>query len=178
MLSLPHGFRYFSLVNYQNAPARTHLLDLETFYTEQNVDWAPVVSLPLELSAQWTIVSGPGNDSLRFGVLWRVSRTPVLEQLFTLIRLSYFVDFHALQLTHLSGGYRSQIEHAYRLDVLPCVFGDRIYLGGFTDHNLWFGAPTGTPTNRIVSELQVGVRIVGGLYAVAEGRHNGNLRSS
>lgn len=175
LLNFPAGLRYFSLVNYQGAPARRDPAELEAFYTEQNLYWAPIAPLPLELSSQWVVAVGAGNDALRFGVVWRVSKTPLFDRVFQFLHLSYFVDFHAVQFDHLPEGYGGQIEHVYRLDILPGAIGDRAYLGGFTDHNVWLGGPAGTPTSLVVSELQLGIRIIAGLHVVAEARHNDYL---
>jgi hypothetical protein len=56
--------------------------------------------------------------------------------------------------------------------LLPALLDNRVYLGGFIDHNIWSGAPAGGDTNTVVTEHQLGVRLFGRLYAVAEFRRN------
>ena len=62
------------------------------------------------------------------------------------------------------------MEHVYRRDFLDGL----IYVGGFADHNV-----NGTADNSDwVSETQVGVKLLGGFYAVAEYRYFSFANSS
>lgn len=173
LADLPARFQYFSLTNYSNSASADQPEDLDTFYTEQNLRWTPREEIPLDLSTQWVTRSGPDNDIARLGVRWRPASTPVVQEWFDAIGLNYFVILHLVQFDQLpSDGTRMQIEHAYRWPVFPSLLDGRVYLGGFIDHNMWFNPPRGIDTNTVVTEHQLGVRLLGELYAVAEFRRN------
>lgn len=170
---LPARFQYFSLTNYSNAVEADDPEDLDTYYTEQNLRWNPWVGLPLDLAAQWVHKSGGDNDLVRLGLRWRLMSTPGLRDAMKKIGLVYFVSFYAAQFDQLSSrGTRMQIEHVYRIPIFPEATRNRIYLGGFLDHSLWFSPPAGGSRSSIVTEHQLGVRLFDHVYAVVEYRFN------
>ena len=170
---LPYRLEYFSLTNFFNAVEAEHPEDLDTYYTEQNLRYSPFEKVPLDAAMQWMHRSGTQNDILRVGARWRLMNTPLLDDWFARIGLVYFVNFYVGQFDDLpSQGTRMQIEHVYKLPILRALLDERVYLGGFLDHNLWFDGPAGTDESTIVTEHQLGVRLVDHLYAVAEFRRN------
>lgn len=173
LANLPGRVQYFSLTNYFGASSGADLRDLESFYSEQNLRWAPYEKLPLDLTIQWVIRSPQTNDQLRGGVRWRVSHTSRLKSLFEAIHAFYSVNVHLLQVDFVTTtGWRGQIEHVYKIRLFPTLMDRRLYLSGFLDHNLALGAPTGTAPSRVVTEHQLGLRVVGGFHVVSEFRYN------
>lgn len=173
LANLPGRIQYFSLTNFSNSVGAEKPEDLDSYYTEQNLRWAPFTDLPVDIAMQWTHMSGTENDVLRLGPRWRLMDTAPIEPLLDRIGLVYVVSFYIGQFDDLpSKGTRMQIEHVYRIPILPSLLDNRVYLGGFIDHNIWSGAPTGVDTNTVVTEHQLGVRLFDRLYAVAEFRRN------
>lgn len=173
LANLPASLQYFSLTNFVNLGGAMSLRDQETFYTEQNLRWSPQPPLPVALTTQWVVRAGEQNDALRAGVLWKVSKTPVISSALATVGLSYHVNLHAFQFDFIEEvGWRGQVEHVYKLRPLSGALGARFYLAGFMDHNLWLGGPAGTETSRIVTEHQLGARLIGGLHVVTELRYN------
>ena len=174
LVRLPARFQYFAFINMfapLNSGAPT---DVSLFYTEQNLRWNLHASVPLDASLQWVLRSGEANDMLRVGVIWRVSSTPVISRLFAKISLFYSLAVHGYQLDFVEEpGWRWQLEHVYKIGLFAHAWGDRAYLAGFLDHNLWVGGGDARPfASRVVTEHQLGVRLVGGLHVVAEYRFN------
>ena len=97
LANLPGRLQYFSLTNYTNAVGADPRRDFDTYYTEQNLRWGPLPSVPLDLMTQWVHRSGGKNDMLRFGLRWRLMNTSVLDTWFKAINLMYFVNVHAYQ---------------------------------------------------------------------------------
>ena len=97
----------------------------------------------------------------RLGVRWRFQDTPgpVGDFFRDTLKLRYSLNFHIIE----DDGSGWQMEHVYRRDFLDGL----IYIGGFADHNV-----NGTAdSSDWVSETQVGVKLLGGFYAVAEYRY-------
>ena len=173
LANLPHRFQYFSLTNYFSPVNATVLSDLESFYTEQNIRFSPKEALPVDATLQWVVRSPGENDALRVGARWRLSDTSGIESFFERLNMAYSVNFHFYQLDFVSQpGWRWQIEHVYRMNVLPQMLGKRVYVGGFLDHNLQPFAPADPYASRIVTEHQLGIRVTAGLHVVAEYRFN------
>ena len=93
-----------------------------------------------------------------------------LAALFGKFNTRYWINIHGLQLDEVQGGYRWQIEHVFRVDILPETFDERVYLGGFADHNI--AHHEGTESTWL-EEAQFGVRIYNDFYGVFEQRYNG-----
>ncbi|MCJ8163933.1 hypothetical protein MKJ04_03705 [Pontibacter sp. E15-1] len=169
---LQHGFEYFSLTNFQGAKGTS---DLSGFYTEQNLRWAPSRALPLSLTAQWVIRAGDSNDNLFLGFIWRPTDMPKLAPIFRKIHLYYFTNFHLVGLSEAhSIRYLPQLEHVYRLDLLPKALPGRLYLAGFADQNISYHEH-GRVSFKWVTEHQLGVMVLRHFYAVVEYRLNENL---
>lgn len=169
LANLPASIQYFSLTNVSNATNAMSLKDLDSFYSEQNLRWAPFEALPVALTGQLVIRSGEQNDMFRIGVRWNLSQTSV----FSSLGLNYSVTFHGHQFDFIKEkGWRGQLEHAYRLKPFTGHFGSRFYLAGFVDHSLWLKGPAGTNANQVVTEHQLGGRLFDGLHAVVELRYN------
>lgn len=164
---LPNRFSYFSLTNFGNQADRDELSDTVSFYTEQNLRWALPANIPFDLTLQWNPRSGDNNDRLRLGTRWKAPVTPGIKNFFEAIDMTYTLNFHVVQLDHMDD-YLWQMEHVYRINILPDILNDRLYIGGFADHS--FGGP-GDP--EVVNENQLGVRLYDWWYAVAEYRYNG-----
>jgi hypothetical protein len=179
LLRFPHRFQYFSLVNYSAPLDSGTPTDMESFYTEQNIRWGIHSKVPLDLTLQWILRSGASNDMLRLGFRWRVSNTPGIDRIFNAIGMFYAVNFHTYQLDFVSAnGWRWQIEHVYKFQLLEPWLKDRVYIAGFIDHNLWIGGDDADFRSRVVTEHQLGIRVFGGLHIVGEYRYNGFLSES
>lgn len=173
LVNLPGNVQYFSLTNYANTLGAEKLTDFSHYYSEQNLRWAPFSNVPLDLATQWVHRSGENNDMLRVGLRWRLMHTPFLQSLFEKIGLMYFINFHALQIDFQdAAGQGMQIEHVYRLNILPELLDKRVYLAGFLDHNLWLGGDAGSQVSTLVTEHQLGVRVIDHLHLVVELRRN------
>ena len=169
LAKLPNRFQYFSLTNYQSA---SHSSDLESFYSEHNLRWQIKKDCPLDLTYQFVMRQGTGNDDFRLGVRWRLSNTPKLAAVFKKLNMSYSINPMLIQFrvnTHTK--YMTQTEHVYRIK----LYKDRVYLGGFADQN--FVYINNNISFKWVTEHQLGIRIIDQLYAVAEYRINEFLTS-
>lgn len=162
---LPRGFEYFSFVNYFSSVGTTPS-DADSYFTEQHLRWRPPWDLPIDAAGQWVSASGKRNEILRLGARWRVSQTPGAGALFKALGMVYTLTPYPLQ-ADFNPNYNYQLEHFWRMQLLPGTFPDRAYLFGFADHNLGRGKPLW------VTETQLGVRLVDRFFAVAEFRHNG-----
>jgi hypothetical protein len=165
---LPHGFNYFSFVNYTTGINSAKNQDLQDFYTEQNVSWALPDNLPFDILAQWVIASGVGNDVLRLGPGLIISSMPPLKKFLDHLGIFYVVHFFPGQIDSLSG-FNWQIEHFYKFSIFPKQLQDRVFVYGFLDQN--FG-PGGMST---VHEHNLGVRVINRFHLVTEYRHNAYL---
>lgn len=165
---LPNNFSYFSLNNFFNAFGDSDYTEFESLYSEQNLTWSPPETSPIAWNIQWNVRSGADNDRLRLAPQWLLHKTPGLKDLFKFLNMTYKINFHAVQWddeTH--GDYVWQMEHVYYASIFPELFDDRIYLSGFADHT--FGGPNNPA---LVTEHQLGVRVIDNWYAVAEYRRN------
>lgn len=168
LAKLPHRFQYFSLTNFEG-PKQTS--DLSNYYSEQNIRWNIKKTIPIDLISQWVLKSDTNNDVLRFGVRWRLNSTTGLSKIFKKLNLSYSVSPYILQFGERTPTkYFAQIEHVYRLKILPKYLGNRIYIAGFGDQNLINN--DGKISMKWVSEHQIGVRLFNQFYAVVEYRIN------
>lgn len=168
---LPQRFSYFSFANFgglfESGPVRF-------LVSEQNLRWRPADRFPVDLVVQDTIRRGGGNDTVQAGVRWRLNDTAVLKRFFNAIHLRYSVHFFVQRWDQRDrGGW--QVSHTYTLR-FPYL-SDRLYLGGFIDHNISERGPPGFPANPVISENQLGFRLYRRLYAVAEYRINQYRRS-
>ena len=166
---LPHRFQYFSLTNYSNNQDSP---DLENFYAEHNLRWAINKKLPIDLTYQYVLRQGEKNDDHRFGLRWRLHNTSFLKTFFSEINMAYTFNPMFLQLrSKTEVEYMTIIEHAYKINIFPEKFNNRVYIAGFADQNFKY-----SDTNKLsfnwVSEHQIGVRIISELYAIAEYRIN------
>lgn len=167
--NLQHGFSYFSLSNFSNQSQTGELGDINAFYTEQNIRWRMGERMPLDLTVQLNFRSGEDNDRHRLGFRWRLNDTPGLQGIFDYAHLAYSLNFHVVQFDDVDADVW-QIEHVFRLS-LPQI-SERLYLAGFIDHTFNEDLPANIPSNPIVGEAQLGVRLVENLYAVTEYRVN------
>jgi len=173
LLNLPLRLQYFAFVNLFGPTQASRVGDQELVFSEQNLRWRLHEEAPLDVVAQYVIRSGPDNDVLRLGLRWRFSATPVIAQLFDLLHLRYGFSVYAFETDFQAPAlYALQIEHVYKLQVLPEHFGDRVYIAGFIDHNIRIGGAADVPVSRVVTEHQLGIRVVAGLHIVAEFRFN------
>lgn len=156
--------QYFSLLNIFNSAGTEENFDKSLFFSEQNIRWSVVPDLPYEMTLQWVTQSGNKNDIFRVGTRIRVNDIESLKSLFKKINLVYGINFHLLQFDSLTG-YQWQIEHGYKIQLIK----DLLYLAGFIDHNIDGSKHT------LVTEHQVGYRMVDQLHIVAEYRFNGYL---
>ncbi|MFH1619269.1 MAG: hypothetical protein ABIG11_05125, partial [bacterium] len=167
-LKMTRQLEYFSFVNYFNSAKTSLNRDLTNYYTEQNLRWSLLPGIPAEAVVQYVSTGGGKNDVLHFGGRWRVSSTGWFENFLKRINMFYAVSFFPLQFDSREG-YHWQIEHVYRMELFPDLTDKRLYLSGYADHNI---GPGNLPW---VTEHQLGIRLVGGLHAVSEYRHNGFL---
>ncbi|MFT5207846.1 MAG: hypothetical protein ACI9CF_001606 [Candidatus Omnitrophota bacterium] len=166
--TLPNNISYFSLNNFFNDFNDSDYTDFEDFYSEQNLTWAPPETRPIAWNIQWNLRSPDNNDRLRLAPQWRIHETPYLDKILGALNMTYKINFHAVQWddeTH--GDYVWQMEHVYRVNVFPGWFDNRVYISGFADHT--FGGPNNPA---LVTEHQLGVRVLDNWYAIAEYRRN------
>jgi len=171
LANLPARFQYYSLNSFGRVASLQEYERLDTVVSEQNLRW----QLPgehwdlFQLTAQALLRDESDNDVLRFGIRWRAHDTPVITRFFDLLNLGYWLNVHAIQLDE-TDGRQWQISHFFRFQIFPETFGGRVYLKGWTDHNL--DHENGTD-HTWVEEAQLGIRIYDEFYAIAEQRYNG-----
>jgi len=164
-----HGLSYFSFINYdQSFFEAQDKADFAGIYSEHNLTYSPFKKLPIDFNVQFVIMSGEKNDKIRFAPSWRVSSTPGISEFFKKIGLSWGINFHVLQLQSKDDpdDMTFQMEHFYRWNILPEKLNNRVYISGFADHTL-----AGKNAKGLVTEHQLGIRLVDSFYAVAEYRH-------
>ena len=169
LANLPYGFQYFSLTNFGHAVGRNELEEVDDILTEQNLRWNLPDTSPLAIAAQTLIRSSDGNDVLRFGPRWSFHDTRGVDRLLESCNMKYWVAFYGAQFDH-AAGYQWQIEHVFLWKVFPELLDDRVYVGGFADHNINHADGTQSVW---VEEAQLGIRMFGEFYFVAEQRYNG-----
>jgi hypothetical protein len=169
LAKLNHRFQYFSLTNYWGANRSS---DLASFYSEQNIRWTIQEKSPVDLTVQYVIRQGDGNNDLRPGIRWRLSSTKGLSGLFKKVNMTYSANPMFFQFReNTPPKYLTIIEHVYRINIMPEKLNKRVYLGGFADQNFVF-QKNGKLSFQWVSEHQLGVKIAKGLYAIVEYRIN------
>jgi len=166
---LPHGFQYFSLTNFGRDPKRNELEEVEGILTEQNLRWQIPGGVPATFAAQALLRNGDDNDALRLGPRFAIHDTWGFQRVLQSWGAKYWIALYVAQFDHVDG-YQWQIEHCFRWDVFPELFGDRVYVGGFADHNI--NHANGTDSIWL-EEAQLGVRLLGDCYFVTEQRYNG-----
>lgn len=171
LVPLAGRFSYFSFANFADTISRG---DADFLLTEQNIFWQVSGKLPLDLVAQDIIRRGHDNDTIHFGVRWRLNATPWLTGILKAVNLTWAVQLFPTRIDQRDvGGW--QISHAYQMS-FPYI-SDRLYLGGFLDHNIDETSRPGFTRDNIVSETQIGMRLYRQLYAVAEYRINDYRRA-
>lgn len=169
LANITERVQYFSLTNYSNSISTNKNFIRNRLFSEQNIRWLAIQEkFPTDLTLQW-VISNPGKkDLLRLGFRFRVSSFNWLKSAFQSLNMSYTTNFHLLQIDHVDG-FDWQIEHVYKF--VPNILEKRIYIGGFADHNFSPGKSV------LVTEHQLGFRVVDQLFLVAEYRHNGFLKT-
>lgn len=166
---LPHRFQYFSLTNYQGAQESS---DLASFYSEQNVRWAITSHSPIDLTMQYVMRNGDANDDIRLGFRWRIHSTPILDSICQKINFKYSINPLVVQFREgTETKLMTLIEHVYRFNIFPRILNNRVYLGGFADHNLSRNEDNKVQHNW-VTEHQLGFKLIDQLYLIAEFRIN------
>ena len=164
--NLPGRFSYFSWTNVRgvvtSGPA-------EFVRTEQNLRYALSESVPLDLNLQGWFSEGDGNDYTQIGVGWRIHSTPAFESFFDRIHLIYRLTFH-LRRFGTDDTDVWQLQHAFRLTTPQ--WSNRVYLAGWMKQTFGLDKRSGVPSQPIIGEAQLGVRLWRQLHAVAEYRHN------
>jgi hypothetical protein len=163
-VTLPAGLSYFSFVNVGGV---FHGASKQFLVSEQNLRWRLSPRIPLDATVQALIVRGEGTDNWQVGPRWRLNDTPLVRAFFEAIHASYNVSLF-MRFDSAEGSVR-QISHVYQLQ-FPYL-SDRLYLSGFFDHNLHRGDPGGRQ-QAVITETQLGVRLFGNLYGIAEYRRN------
>ena len=172
--NLAAGWSYFGFINLYKQEGRGPLLESPGYYSEQNLRWRFHENSAFDLSFQHNLRSGSNNDRSRLGIRWRLNDSPLLAELLRAWHLRYSLTWHAKQWDQQPESVW-QLEHSFRLD-FPWL-SDRLYLAGFIDHTFNESLPKGFPANPMVAETQLGWRLRGGWYAVAEYRLNQYRRS-
>ena len=160
---------YFSFINYQQGGFEVkNLNDFDFFYSEHNLTYSPFNKIPIDINVQAVLIGGEKNDKLRLAPSWRVHNTPVIDKFFKKINLAYGINFHVLQFGFHPplDDFTWQIEHFYKLDILPEKLNNRGYISIFADNTMGDEIAKG-----LVMEHQLGVRLWDQFYAVAEYRY-------
>ena len=163
---LPGNFSYFSFMNIGGAFSSGPLRYL---ISEQNLRWQISENYPVELVLQDIIRNGADNDTVHVGVRLRLDETDSFRSFFDAAHMTYSVQFFPVRFDqrNVSGW---QMSHAYEIR-FPYI-SDRLYLGGFLDHNIDEKLRPGVRTDTIISETQLGFRLFRKVYAVVEYRIN------
>ena len=166
---LPHKFEYFQFVNFTSPLGDpSELEDWNDFFTEIHLR-RPIseeisILRPLDWNLMWAD-GGFAEEVGRFGIRWRLQDTvgPLGDFVSNTLKLRYSLTFHVLE----DDGSGWQMEHVFRRTFLDGL----AYVAGFADHNVndSFG------NSDWVAESQVGLKLVGNFYAVAEYRYNSFL---
>ena len=174
LAKLPNRIQYFSLTNYQG-PSKSS--DLSNFYSEQNLRWGVSKDSPIDATIQYVIRNKTMNDDLRFGFRWRLHNTSIIDSFFHKMNMTYSVNPMLVQLREkTSTKILTLVEHVYNINILPRLFNDRMYLGGFADHNMQ-KTTNGKIRHNWVTEHQLGFRIIDQLYIISEYRINTFLQN-
>lgn len=172
LVNLPHDFQYFGFINFERQPSEHALTETAGVFTEQNLRWQPWEA-PVSLATQILIRTGAkNNDVLRFGPRFALHDFQLFESALQKCNLQYWVAIYPAEFDY-TAGYQWQMEHVFQWKVLPELLNDRVYIGGFADHVI--DQASGTDVTW-VEEAQLGVRVAGAWYLVAEQRYNGFRR--
>lgn len=173
-LSLANRFSYFSLTNFRDEDGDEWYPTLSAFFSEQNLRWQISEGSAFQITAQSNFRQGANNDRHRFGIRWHLNKTRFFNHAFNKVHLDYSVNWHAIQFDH-EDPYVWQIEHVFKLK-FPYL-SERLYVSGFIDHTFNQDLPTDFPSNPIVAEVQLGIRLIDKMYFVSEYRVNEYRRS-
>ena len=167
---LSEKLTYFSFINYQQFGFSDRNDDFNDFYSEHMLYYSPVKSLPFDLMMQGVFMGGKRNDKLRLAVNWRAHHSPWIGEILRQYNIKYSAAFHFAQFGYDAplDDFTWQIEHVYSIQILPKQTGQRIYISGFADQTMG-----GDIARGVISETQLGVRLVDQLHAVAEYRYFG-----
>jgi hypothetical protein len=169
MANFSDRFQYFSLTNYSS---NTSVKDIEGSYAEHHLRWNVYKNFPLDLTQLWVNQSGPSNYNVKYGIRWRLNQTPKIDSLLNKIHLLFFVNFHLVEFAeHRSPRGFTQMEYVYKIEILPSKLNKRLYISGFADQDLIWTS-NGSLKSIWATEPQLGIRVLGGLHAVAECRIN------
>lgn len=171
--NLHQGFSYFSLTNIYNQHDESELQDTTSFYTEQNLRWQ-IYDSAFDLTGQFNFRSGENNDRHRLGFRWRLNNSNTLKSLFDRLNLAWSINIHLLQIDDTDDN-EWQMEHVFRWKAPQ--LSKRLYIAGFIDHTFNEELPENIPNNSIISEIQVGYRLIENLHVVLENRINQYRRS-
>lgn len=164
--TLGRRLSYFSFINYRG------VLDdggVRMDRTEQTLRWSLNDELPIDLSLQGVIVDGDGNDDWQLGISWRADDTGFLKPILGRMHLSYRLTFHLYQISSPDDRFW-QMEHYFKM-LFPGIT-DRLYLSGFLDQTFGLRDSPALPDHPVVTEIQLGLRLVDNFYAVSEYRIN------
>lgn len=168
---LPGRFSYFSFNSFGDVISA----DSKNFrFAEHSFRWQPSAELPLDFVTQFTTIAGNGNDRVQAGVRWRLHETGFLKSFFEKINVMHTITFYAKRWDE-SDDDIWQMEHLFIMR-FPYI-SDRLYLLTWLDHTFDLDPRPGVPKNPIHTESQLGVRLIGNLYATAEYRINEFRRS-
>lgn len=167
---LTERLTYFSFINYQQFSFTDENEDFNDFYSEHILYFSPVKTLPFDLTVQGVLMGGRRNDKLRLGINWRAHATPKLGEILRRLNIRYSAAFHLLQFGYdfPLDDFTWQIEHVWSIQILPKLTGRRIYISGFADQTIG-----GEIARGLISETQLGIRLVDQFYAVTEYRYFG-----
>ncbi len=174
LIFFPYGISYYNVFHLNSLMAVDGgNFDLDNYYHEQDIWWNVYRKVPVDLVFQWQSMSGANNDQARFGFRWRISDTPWIKPFCEKIHLFLTTQVHAFQTDfNPSAGWGFSFEHFWRMQVLPSIFNDRVYIAGYMDHNLDYGGATAGNNSAIVTETQIGVKVYGNLNVIAEYRYS------
>ncbi len=171
--SIKNGFSYFGFTNLYNVEDDSSK-ETTHYFTEQNLRWRKGPGSPWELTYQANFRTGANNDRHRVGIRWHLDELPWIGYALDYLNIRWAVNVHAIQFDH-DPANAWQIEHSYSAK-FPTL-SDRLYLAGFIDHAINETLPANLPSNPIVSETQLGYRLVDEFYLIAEYRINQYRRS-
>ena len=164
--NLPGRFSYFSYMNFKGVvTGGSAVFDR----SEQNLRYAFSDKLPIDFNFQGVLVRGDGNDFYQIGLGWRLHDTPAWENFFDRINLVYRLTFQ-LRRFSVDNNDGWALEHFFRM-TFPGI-SERLYLSGFVDQIFDQEVPDAWPSNPIVGEVQLGVRLWDRFYAIGEYRVN------
>jgi len=164
--NLPGRFSYFGYLNFKGvATSGSAVFDR----SEQNLRYSISDKIPIDLNVQGVLVRGDGNDFYQVGFGWRLNDTPGWQDFFDRINLSYRMTFQ-LRRFGVDDNAGWAMEHFFRM-TFPGV-SERLYLSGFVDQIFDQPGPDAWPSNPVVGEMQLGVRLWNRFYAIGEYRVN------